>query len=141
MKGQPIRFIDGHNTRGQGSPFWRGGVSGYKGTAPRFRRIGIHKEHRKIAARALGKPLPPQAVVHHFDGDKSHDAPRNLVICEDQSYHMLLHIRQKALAASGHADWRWCRYCRQWDRPERIAIGSRGSSRHLRGFCSRSYAK
>jgi hypothetical protein len=56
-------------------------------------------EHILLAERALGKPLPPKAVVHHMNGDKADNyTPFNLVICPDQAYHLLLHRRMKELA-------------------------------------------
>lgn len=50
--------------------------------------------HRLRAERALGKPLPGKVVVHHADGSKHPNA--QLVICQDQAYHMLLHARMRA---------------------------------------------
>lgn len=53
-------------------------------------------EHIWIAERALGKKLPPGAVVHHMNEDKTDNfTPLNLIICPDQAYHMLLHKRMR----------------------------------------------
>lgn len=56
--------------------------------------------HRFRAERALGKPLPRKAIVHHADGSKGDDS--QLVICQDQSYHRLLHKRMRIQAAGGN---------------------------------------
>jgi len=58
-------------------------------------------EHIIVAERALGRYLPKKAVVHHVDHDQKNNAPRNLVICQDQSYHQLLHLRERVLRAGG----------------------------------------
>lgn len=57
-------------------------------------------EHVLMAEKALGKPLPPGAEVHHVDRDKSNNNTKtkwNLVVCPDHSYHALLHRRAVAL--------------------------------------------
>lgn len=55
-------------------------------------------EHIYKAEQALGKPLPAGAVVHHMNGVKhDNDTPYNLIICPDQTYHLLLHKRAKEL--------------------------------------------
>lgn len=54
-------------------------------------------EHIHVAEKALGKPLPQGAVVHHADENKADNAGVNLVICPNQSYHRLLHDRLKLL--------------------------------------------
>lgn len=78
--------------------------------------------HSLIAEAALGRLLPPGAHVHHFDGDRTNNAPSNLVICPSAAYHKLLHQRTRALDACGHAGWRRCQYCKQWDEPSNLYI-------------------
>lgn len=93
---------------GAQAPNWKGGrkqhVKGYvfvhKPGHPRISkqagRSGYVFEHILVAEAALGKFLPPGAVIHHVNGVKSDNRPSNLVICENQSYHLLLHARAKA---------------------------------------------
>jgi hypothetical protein len=65
---------------------------------------GTHSEweHRRIAEMALGKPLPSAAIVHHVDGDGRNNMNRNLVICQDQAYHLLLEQRTRIVRAGGN---------------------------------------
>lgn len=88
VKGQPIRFINGHQSRG-----------------PRERGYRVHGGaplHVAIASKALGRPLPKRAEVHHVDGDSLNNTPTNLVICENRAYHMLLHVRTRIVKAGGN---------------------------------------
>lgn len=57
--------------------------------------------HVIVAEAALGKSLPQGAVIHHVDGNNQNNSPSNLVICQDQAYHMLLHARQRVYDAGG----------------------------------------
>lgn len=84
-------------------------------THPKADERGRVYEHIVVAEQALGKLLPASAIVHHVDGTRSNNAKGNLVICEDQEYHMLLHRRQRALAACGDAEKFRCRHCGCWD--------------------------
>jgi hypothetical protein len=70
------------------------------------------KPHRVKVEKAIGKPLRPDAPVHHHGGF--------LVACQDIAYHKLLHIRTEALKESGHADYRKCLFCKKYDSPENL---------------------
>lgn len=56
---------------------------------------GYVLQHRLVAERALGKVLRRSAKVHHVDNDRDNNAHCNLVICESQAYHNLLHARAR----------------------------------------------
>jgi hypothetical protein len=70
----------------------------------RYARVGTGSAcqwiHRVRAEKALGKPLPTSAHVHHADGSKNPNAP--LVICPDNAYHAGLHRRMRVQAAGGN---------------------------------------
>ncbi len=58
-------------------------------TTPRPTQHQAQKD-RQRAIQALGRPLPRSSPVHHH-------SLTQLVICESQAYHMLLHRRTVAL--------------------------------------------
>lgn len=78
---------------------------------------GLRPMHVVIAEKAIGKRLPPGAHVHHVNGVKDDNRPENLVVCPDQKYHALLHLRQRALDACGNAGYRLCAFCGKYDDP------------------------
>lgn len=98
------RILRGHQ-RGEENPRWNGGETlndhGYVLKSakehPRADARGYVREHILVAERALGKALPDGAVVHHVNGDKADNRPANLVICEDQAYHLLIEERTRAI--------------------------------------------
>lgn len=76
--------------------------------------------HIVAAERALGKKLPFGCRVHHVNEVRSDNSPENLVICPDEAYHKLLHVRTRALNECGNANWIRCAYCRKYDDPKNI---------------------
>lgn len=75
--------------------------------------LGSVREHVLIAEHVLGRPLPEKAIVHHVNGDRQDNRKTNLVICEDQSYHRLLHRRMRLIALGADPDTEnWCVRCK-----------------------------
>lgn len=79
-------------------------------------------EHILVAERALGKRLPKGAIVHHVDENPGNNIPTNLVICPDQAYHKLLHLRMEARDACGNPNYRKCKFCKQYDDPSNLVF-------------------
>lgn len=82
-------------------------------------------EHVMVVEKAIGRPLREGEEVHHFDENKLNNAPKNLVLCPNHAYHMLLHVRAAALAACGHAHYRKCRFCKKFDDPKNMSTERR----------------
>ena len=84
-----------------------------------YRMAGAARHCRPVhilrAERALGKPLPLGAKVHHADGAvDAFDPFAPLVICQDEAYHKLLHLRMKIRAAGGNPNTdKVCSVCKQ----------------------------
>jgi len=138
----------GCSVRGKRHPRWNEGKSD-KGTYvlihmpdhPHALSNGYVLEHVLVASRALGKPLPKGAAVHHVNGDGHDNRPENLVVCPDNAYHRTLHRRMEALAASGHADWRKCGLCKHYDAPENLYIDPSGKNVKHRACAAQDFRK
>ena len=102
----------------------------------KVKRDGVQvREHVAVAERALGKPLPSGALVHHADGNKSNNVNTNLVICPDDAYHLLLHRRMRAHAACGNPNWLKCWVCKTYSPPDEIIVN--GKNMHHRACINR----
>lgn len=49
------------------------------------------KEHRVFVELDLGRPLSSDEIVHHVDGDKTHNDLYNLYVCNGQKHHRNIH--------------------------------------------------
>lgn len=112
------------DNRGAKNPNWKGGIYitrwGYRyiynPNHPRADKRGYVNEGILVAEKALGKPLPLKAVVHHHNKNKlDNHTPGNLVVCQDQAYHLFLHLRERSLKACGNPNYRKCKYCKRYD--------------------------
>lgn len=138
IKDKPVRFIVGHSSRGRNNPRWNGGKrirsDGYAYIwlpgHPRANRNYV-MEHILVAEKAFGRPLPDGVEVHHVDEIRNNNKNKNLVICENGAYHKFLHARIRAYRACGHAHWKKCIHCKQWDNPENLSINCQGKAYHL----------
>jgi hypothetical protein len=111
--GNPDKTIN--RAIGQGTPH----ISGYWMFEISGRSV---LRHVLVAEKALGKPLPKGAQVHHVDYDRSNDSNENLVICQNVSYHKLLHRRTDALNACGNANWLRCSKCGKYSPASELRI-------------------
>ena len=101
----------------------------YQPKHPYAGNYGYVKEARLIVEASIGKYLSRRSVVHHADGNPHNNQRGNLVVCEDQGYHLLLHRRARAYLATGHANWRICRFCGCYDAPTNLRIYRRGPNK------------
>jgi hypothetical protein len=132
VTGMPEKFLPYHHNRlpkGSRAANWREGKiqrSGYFMTLyrehPRSSVDGYVLEHILIIEKAMGKPFLPPHEGHHFNGIRTDNSRGNLVACEDRQYHMILEQRTRAYFACGHAHWRKCPFCKEYDDPKNLYI-------------------
>ena len=76
--------------------------------------------HILKAEEVLKRRLNKGECVHHVDNNGWNNSNSNLVICPSEGYHKLLHMRTEALEATGNANSKKCRYCKEWDDPKNL---------------------
>lgn len=105
VKGQPKRFINGHNSRMEGNANWNSGRRiGRQG----YVRIALAPhvwayEHRIVIEAKLGRSLRDGEEVHHIDRDRLNNDPENLLVVT-RAQHMRLHAheRRREFCKRGH---------------------------------------
>lgn len=84
---------------GEKSSHWKGGkfidnhgyVFIYKPNHPFANKKGYILEHRFVKEKQLGRYLQPQERVHHFNGIKTDNRPKNLKWFSNESKHQKFH--------------------------------------------------
>ena len=102
------------------------------------------RQHVKIVEAVLGKELPSEARVHHIDGNGRNNVLTNLLVCPSETYHQLIHLRQRAFDESGNPTFRKCPFCKQWSDPkEMIVVGDvpKRNKRYCHRKCKSDYER
>lgn len=133
VKGQPLKFIRGHNMRSnENQAMYAEGKckhsDGYIWQRcedhPRAHN-GYVLEHVLVAEQKLGRFLLPEEEVHHENEIKSDNRPENLTVFPNTKAHQQHHVRMTALKACGNPDWRRCRYCHNYDDVSNLKVAGR----------------
>lgn len=83
---------------------WKGGRSLLRVGYWRVRDTETRKyryEHINIVEKILGRPMRKGEIVHHINGDKQDNHPRNLLVCTND-YHRSLHGEMSRRYAREH---------------------------------------
>ena len=101
IKGSPLRFINGHNSRLLSSEeqrrrcsFRKEDALRYTGSPFNYIKIKGRHMHRVVAEEVLGRPLTSKEIVHHKDGNKWNNQPENLEVML-QSEHARIHCMER----------------------------------------------
>jgi hypothetical protein len=101
VKGEPLRFINGHNSRllspdeqRRRCSFRNKDALRYTGSPHNYVKLKGRHIHRIVAEEMLGRSLTSKEVVHHKDGNKWNNAPENLEVMS-QSQHVRIHNMER----------------------------------------------
>lgn len=97
-----------------------------------------HFDHVRVVEGVLGKAIPPGAKVHHVNRNRSDNRPSNLVLCQDDAHHRLIHNRMSAVENGYPPHFRKCPYCKTYDDPVNLYVNGT-MNRHV--ACIKAYDK
>jgi len=102
-----------------------------------YKRISIDgkspREHRVLAEKIFGGPLPKGYEVHHVDGGKNGG---KLAICKNRAEHMKLHVEERAFKATGDRYKKLCPYCHKYDNKENMISYPSKPERFVHRVCA-----
>jgi hypothetical protein len=109
IKGQPLRFINGHNSRllsseeqSRRAAFRDADALRWTGQRHNYVKFNNRHMHRVVAEEKLGRKLKKGEIVHHKDGDKWNNHPDNLeVMTQAEHARIHLHIRWHGAVPEG----------------------------------------
>lgn len=61
----------------------------YRPNSPEARENGYAPAHRVVASKKLGRQLLSDEVVHHIDGNKKNNRPKNLQVMTREKHNKL----------------------------------------------------
>jgi len=67
----------------------------FKPNSSEARSNGYAPEHRVVASKKIGRPLRDYGVVHHKDGNKINNSPRNLQVMTRAQHYKIHHSSKK----------------------------------------------
>ncbi len=138
--GEYYRFLPNHGGRVLDKRFNRqdeatgccvsalGEIRIYDKSHPKVKPGRMIPEAHLIVEAALGNYLPQGACVLHVDKDPS--GTKMLVACENKKYMQLLRQRIVAYEKCGHANYRKCGDCGEYDDPLNMVKRSERGFRH-----------
>jgi hypothetical protein len=151
VKGMPTRYLPRHPSASgipENNSRWKGGKrkdkDGYvlilRHGHPCADSKGYIREHVLLAEKVLQRHLRDGECTHHHNQDKANNGPGNIVICQDQAYHMLLHQRMRAMDVCGNANYRKCKICKNYDAIENMSERTNPIA-YIHKSCWNEYAK